>query len=73
MVEDKTGLSTKKIELANLCAREKVTLNTHIFYTPDIQSMWGYIVFAFPFIRSFVRTFVSSFVRLSGTGSKFLC
>ena len=27
-------------------------------YTPDIRSMWGYIVFAFPFIRSFVRTFV---------------
>ena len=26
--------------------------------------MWGYIVFAFPFVRSFVRTYVrSSFVR----------
>ena len=24
--------------------------------------MWGYIVFAFPFVRSFVRTYVSSFV-----------
>ena len=40
-------------------------------YTPDIQSMWlyldirsmwGYIVFAFPFIRSFVRTFIRMFV-----------
>ena len=31
-------------------------------YTPDIRSMWGYIVFAFPFIRSFVHTFVHSFV-----------
>ena len=42
------------------------------YYTPDIQSMWGYIVFAFPFVRPFVRTFVRSFVRLSVTGSKFL-
>ena len=33
------------------------------FYTPDIRSMWGYIVFAFPFVRSFVRTFVRSYVR----------
>ena len=33
-------------------------------YTPDIQSMWEYIVFAFPF--------VSPFIRLSITGSKFL-
>ena len=24
--------------------------------------MWGYIVFAFPFVRSFLRTFVRSFV-----------
>ena len=24
------------------------------FYTPDIRSMWGYIVFAFPLVRSFV-------------------
>ena len=27
-------------------------------YTPDIRSMWGYIVFAFPFVRSSVRSFV---------------
>ena len=33
-------------------------------YTPDIQSMWGYIVFAFPFVRSYVRSFVRSYVRL---------
>ena len=33
-------------------------------YTPDIRSMWGYIVFAFLFVCSFVRmTFVRSFVR----------
>ena len=25
--------------------------------------MWGYIVFAFPFVRSFVRTYFRSFVR----------
>ena len=35
----------------------------NINYTPDIRSMWGYIVFAFPFIRSFVPTYVRSFVR----------
>ena len=39
------------------------TSRTQHFYTPDIRSMWGYIVFAFPFVRSFVRTFVRSFVR----------
>ena len=33
------------------------------YYTPDIRSMWGYIVFAFPFVRSFVRTFVRSSFR----------
>ena len=33
------------------------------FYTPDIRSMWGYIVFAFPFVRSFVHTFVRSSFR----------
>ena len=27
--------------------------------------MWGYIVFAFPFVHTFVRTFVHSFVFLS--------
>ena len=32
-------------------------------YTPDIRSMWGYIVFAFPFVRSFVRSYVRSFGR----------
>ena len=41
---------------------------TH-YYTPDIRSMWGYIVFAFPFVcssvRSFVRTFVLTFIRSS--------
>ena len=40
----------------------------NFYYTPDIRSMWGYIVFAFPF----VCLFVCSFVRLSVTGSKFL-
>ena len=25
--------------------------------------MWGYIVFAFPFVRLFVRTYVRSYVR----------
>ena len=31
-------------------------------YTLDIRSMWGYIVFAFPFVHSFIRTYVRSFV-----------
>ena len=38
-------------------------IRPHI-YTPDIGSMWGYIVFAFPFrpfVRSYVRSFVCSF------------
>ena len=35
-----------------------------ICYTPDIGSMWGYIVFAFSFVRSFVCTYVRSFVHL---------
>ena len=46
----------------------------HLDYTTDIQSMWGYIVFAFPIVRSFIRTFVRLYVRslgLSVTGSKF--
>ena len=34
-------------------------------YTLDIGSMWGYIVFAFPFVRSYVRSFIRSFVRSS--------
>ena len=32
-------------------------------YTPGIRSMWRYIVFAFPFVRSSVRSYVRSFVR----------
>ena len=44
-------------------------------YTPGIYAD-GYIVFAFPFVRSSVRMFVSSFVRTSVTfvefASKFL-
>ena len=38
-------------------------------YTPDIRSMWGYNVFAFPSVRSYVRLFVRlvgcSFIRSS--------
>ena len=40
-------------------------------YTPDIRSMWGYIVFAFPFVHSFVcssfryrvKVFALKFIR----------
>ena len=66
--------------LTELSARDLSLFSFPDDYTPDIRSMWGYIVFAFPFVRSFVRTFVRSFVRLfvrsfvrlSVTGSKFL-
>ena len=40
-----------------------VCWSEHSDYTPDIRSMWGYIVFAFPFVRSFERTFVRPYVR----------
>ena len=30
---------------------------------PDIRSMLGYIVFAFPFVHSFVRMYIRSYVR----------
>ena len=40
------------------------------FYTPGIYAN-GYIVFAFPFVRSSVRMFVSSFVRTSVTFVEF--
>ena len=33
-----------------------------VVYTPGIYAD-GYIVFAFPFVRSYVRAFVSSFLR----------
>ena len=36
--------------------------STYHYYTHDIRRMWGYIVFAFAFVRSFVRTYVCSFV-----------
>ena len=36
---------------------------TLYYYTPDIQSMWGYIVSVFPFVHLFVRTFVHLYVR----------
>ena len=42
---------------------DNATAHIFHFYTPDIRSMWGYIAFAFPFVRLFVRTFVCLFVR----------
>ena len=33
----------------------------YTYYTPDIRNMWGYIDFAFPFIRLFIRMYVRSF------------
>ena len=47
---------------------QDIAPDKELYYTPDIRSMWGYIVFAFPFVCTYIR----SFVRLSITGSKFL-
>ena len=56
----------------NICLCEEMRkilmyslLPTTPFYTPDIRSMWEYIVFVFPFVRSLVRTFVHLFVHSS--------
>ena len=40
----------------------KIQSSFLLYYTPGIYAD-GYIVFAFPFVRSSVRMFVSSFVR----------
>ena len=39
-----------------------MSIGSYRYYTPGIYAD-GYIVFAFPFVRSSVRMFVSSFVR----------
>ena len=46
------------------------SFHTKFNYTPGIYAD-GYIVFAFPFVRSSVRMFVSSFVRTSVTFVEF--
>ena len=39
--------------------KKKTFFSSNIcYYTPDIRSMWGYIVFAFPFVRTYVRSLV---------------
>ena len=53
-----------------------IIVNLHVcIYTPGIYAD-GYIVFAFPFVRSYVRSFVRSlvrfFVRNSGTFVEFM-
>ena len=40
-----------------------INITNFFNYTPNKRSMWGYIVFAFPFVRSFVCTFICTFVR----------
>ena len=51
----------KTVSLANFSKLSK-KLNLNPVYTPGIYAD-GYIVFAFPFVRSSVRMFVRSFVR----------
>ena len=46
------------------------SFHTKFYYTPGIYAD-GYIVFAFPFVRSSVRMFVSSFVCTSVTFVEF--
>ena len=53
-----------------------LTCNFNLFglfchYTPGIYAD-GYIVFAFPFVRSYVRSLVRFFVRNSGTFVEFM-
>ena len=43
----------------------------NVNYTPGIYAD-GYIVFAFPFVRSYVRSLVRFFVRNSGTFVEFM-
>ena len=45
------------------CVAYKTDCSTFLSYTPDIGNMWGYIVFAFPFVRTYVRSFVRSSFR----------
>ena len=40
-----------------------ILVSTISNYTPDIRSMWKYIVFAFPFVCSSVCSFIRSFVH----------
>ena len=37
----------------------------YYYYTTDIRSMWGYLVFAFPFVRPSVRSYERPYVRSS--------
>ena len=61
-VLDKALFSTKKYLYFSYFSIKTYVVGTH--YTPNIRSMWGYIVFTFPFVRSYVRSFVRPFVRL---------
>ena len=48
---------------ANLILKANFNLLDRTDYTPGIYAE-GYIVFVFPFVRSYVRMFVRSFIRL---------
>ena len=43
-----------------------------VFYTPDIRSMLGYIVFAFPLVRSYICSFVFPSHRVKVFALKFI-
>ena len=48
-----------RFTVRDIARKVGISLSTvHLIYTPDIRSMWGCIVFAFPFVCSFVCTFV---------------
>ena len=51
------NLQRNEYEWKEIC-KNKWFKFCNIHYTPDIRSMWGYIVFAFPFVHSFVGSFV---------------
>ena len=49
----KKGSGASSAPILGLCS----IIFKHVYYTPGIYAD-GYIVFAFPFVRSFVRSFV---------------
>ena len=54
------------------CRYDLIRINIYSnYYTPGIYAD-GYIVFAFPFVRSYVRSLVRFFVRNSGTFVEFM-
>ena len=69
MIESMTRSAEHKNHNSAFSSSVRITSLLNFFcmhiYTPDMRSMWGYIVFAFPFVRLFVPMFIRSCVRSS--------